>query len=66
MQIGDQIEFEEERGRPYTIQAVSARFAVCTRLYKGKKRAGETFHSIVDRVNGVRGPDHWILGATQL
>lgn len=62
MKVGDQIEFDEERGRPYVIQAMSDRFLVCTRPYKGQRHAGKTFHSLVDLVNSVRGPDHWVLG----
>jgi hypothetical protein len=61
-QVGVQVEFDEERGRPYTIQAMSERFAVCTRPYKGRRHAGETFHSIIDSHTMTRGPDFWALG----
>jgi hypothetical protein len=59
--VGDLIKFEEERN-PYTIQARSNRFIVCTKPFAPRKTV---LYTIVDLEKKIRGTENLVFGLGQ-
>lgn len=57
--LGEKIRFAEDR-KPYTVKAISERFAILTRpvKHKGEKTV---LYTIVDIEEMIRGPNDWVL-----
>lgn len=56
-QIGDRIWFTSEK-RPYRLRARNDRYLICTKPFNARKTV---IYTIVDLVEGVRGPDNLIF-----
>lgn len=55
---GDKIKFEGQK-RPFTVQATSKRYTVCSKPFNARKT---TTYTIVDWLDRVRGPEDLIFG----
>lgn len=56
--VGHRVWFEEER-MPYTVQARSEQFIVCTKPFAARKTV---IYTILDLYRHVRGPDNLVFG----
>lgn len=56
--VGDRIWFFEEK-RPYTIQAASEQFLICTKPFAPRRTV---IYTIVDFAKNVRGADNMLFG----
>ena len=57
-QVGARVWFASEK-RPYTVQARSDRYLVCTKPFNLRRT---TLYTIIDLWEGVRGPENLIFG----
>ena len=56
--IGARVTFAEER-MPYTVQARSERYLVCTKPFAPQKTV---IYTVVDLDRGIRGPENLVFG----
>jgi hypothetical protein len=56
--VGDRVKFSEEKSA-YTVQARNERYLICTKPFNPKRTV---IYSIVDLMEGIRGPDNMIFG----
>lgn len=57
LKVGNRVWFEEER-MPYTVQARSEQFIVCTKPFAAQKTV---IYTILDLYRKVRGPDNLVF-----
>lgn len=60
--VGEKLRFAEEPKRSYTIQAMNARYAICTRkIYIPSRQQHTVLYTIVDSETMMRGPNNLIF-----
>ena len=57
--VGAKVRFAED-SQPYTVRAISERYAICTKPFNPKRTV---YYTIIDIVEQVRGPNNLVLNA---